>query len=131
MKMLRESFPPRTILAMVLLCGAITVTPANAAQSEKQKTSDKGNAKSGESKIVARDVFGIVQTINGSQLTIQTRNGQSVPVDATTAMQAHLSVVPVVGHAVEVRGTADASGLIHAETILHAKDSPALWAADR
>jgi hypothetical protein len=57
--------------------------------------------------------------------------GQLIQVDAATAMQAHLSVVPVVIHAVEVRGTTDASGVVHAETILRAKDSPAMWAADR
>jgi hypothetical protein len=80
---------------------------------------------------VARDIFGIVYAVKGSQLTMQVRTGQLIQVDAATAMQAHLSVVPVVGHAVEVRGTADASGVVHAETILRAKDSRAMWAADR
>lgn len=105
---------------------------ANRAPSGKQKSSNPApKAKADESKVVARDMFGIVRDIKDSRLTIQTRTGQLIQVDAATAMQAHLSVAPVVGHAVEVRGTSDASGILHAETILRAKDSPAMWPPDR
>ena len=77
------------------------------------------------------ELYGTVRSIKGSQLTIQTRTGRSVQVDAAAAIKAHLSVVPVLGHAVHVRGTSDKKGVLHAETILRAKDSPAGWPADR
>jgi Domain of unknown function (DUF5666) len=124
MKSLMEPLTLMATLAIILVVGIDTVVPAQA-----QTTADK--AKAGESKVVAHDIFGVVRAIKGSQLTIQVRTGQLIQVDATTAMQAHLSVVPVVSHAIEVRGTTDASGVLHAETILRAKDSPAMWAADR
>jgi hypothetical protein len=115
-------------LAMILVGWIHTVASA---QSDSQTTTSKEKGRAGESRVVARDIFGIVRAVKGSQLTIQTRTGQMIQVDAATAMQAHLSVVPVVSHAIEVRGTTDASGVVHAETILRAKDSPAMWAADR
>jgi hypothetical protein len=37
---------------------------------------------------------------------------------------------PAVGHASEACGTIAAEGVVHASTLLHAKDSSALWAPD-
>lgn len=123
-----DSLTSTAIFAMMLAAG---INMAGAAQSDPQTTTNHAKEKAGEPKVVARDVFGVVRTIKGAQLTIQGRTGQLIQVDAATAMQAHLSVIPVVGHAVEVRGTMDSSGVVHAQTILRAKDSPAMWAADR
>ena len=41
------------------------------------------------------------------------------------------SIPLVVGAPVIVHGTKDASGLMRAEAIMHAKPDPALWPADR
>jgi len=121
--------PPIVGLVLALECtlGAIAGTAFEGRvppglQAEKPSISTAGSP---------HEVYGTVRSIKGSQLTIQTRTGGSVQVDAAAAIRAHLSVVPVLGHAVHVRGTSDKKGVLHAETILRAKDSPAGWPADR
>ena len=150
MKTFPEALTVKSVLAILILGGANVIVgwpthiannlwpalgnppSANRALSREQTaTNTAGKAKASESKIVAHDIFGTVRSIKDSRFAIQTRTGELIQVDAATAMQAHLSVMPVVGHAVEVRGTTDASGILHAETVLHAKDSPAMWAPDR
>jgi hypothetical protein len=75
-------------------------------------------------------ISGTVSSVTDSLITLQTRSGVA-RVDATQAQQADLSVPIVVGSAVIVRGTRDPIGLFHADAILHAKASPALWPPDR
>src|ERR1700752_1480222 len=79
----------------------------------------------------AHDVFGTIRNIKGSQLTIETRTGRLMQVDATEAIRAHLSVPLAEANTIEVRGTLDAQGVLHAETILRAMDLPELWPDDR
>jgi hypothetical protein len=79
----------------------------------------------------AHDVFGTIRNIKGSQLTIETRTGRLVQVDATEAIRAHLSVPLAEANTVEVRGTLDAQGVLHAEAILRVMDLPELWPDDR
>ena len=38
---------------------------------------------------------------------------------------------PAVGHGTLVRGTIDEDGVVHANTVMHAKDSPQMWSPDR
>jgi hypothetical protein len=120
------------IIALVLTaectCGAIAGTAFNgqippAPQAEKTSPASSSAG--------SHEVYGTVRSIKGSQLTLQTRTGVLTQVDAAAAMKVHLSVVPVVGHALDVRGTTDKKGMLHAQTILRAKDSPAGWPADR
>jgi len=63
--------------------------------------------------------------------TLQTRTGTLVQVDAKPAIAADRSVTLIVGHAIDVKGTLDKAGVLHAETIQRAKDSTAIWPADR
>jgi hypothetical protein len=77
------------------------------------------------------DIYGTVRAVKGSQFTIEARAGRLVQVDASTAFQTYRGVNPTVGHAVGVRGTFDAKGVLHAEMVMRAKDSSAMWPADR
>jgi len=65
--------------------------------------------------------------IPGGLVTLRTRTGALVQVDTSEAQREHASEVMVLGRAVGVRGLADAAGVVHAEAIVRAKDSPALW----
>jgi hypothetical protein len=84
-----------------------------------------------EAKGTPRLLHGKVEAVNGTMITIRTREGQAVQVDAAAAMQARQSAIVVVGRAIAADGTVDRKGVLHATLIQRIKDSPALWAADR
>lgn len=106
--------------------GAAVFFPApgqNAAQVQPQ-------AKSVE-KTDKNEIYGTIREIKGSKLTVETRTGKSVQVDATGAVQGHRCVPLVVGQAIDAVGTVDKAGVFHAESIQHAKQSSAVWPPDR
>jgi hypothetical protein len=76
-------------------------------------------------------VYGTVAAVAGPQITLATRSGNMVKVDATNAILAHNAIPPVVGGPVVVEGPADASGVIQADSVLHAKPGSQLWPPDR
>jgi hypothetical protein len=76
-------------------------------------------------------VSGTIVGIDGSQVTLTTRTGSTARIDVTKAQQQSQSIPLVVGGPVIVEGTSDASGVMHAETITHAKPDSALWPPDR
>jgi hypothetical protein len=78
-----------------------------------------------------QEIVGTLRSVKGSQLTIQTLAGQIVKVDATTAIQEHRSTVLTVGRAVSARGETDQKGVLHADTILRAKDSSGVPSANK
>jgi hypothetical protein len=82
---------------------------------------------------LSHEICGIVKSIDagGSQLTVQTRSGRLVQVDASAAIQTNRVNIPPVGHAVNVHGTYDAKGVLQASMIQRAKDSATGWPADR
>jgi|HubBroStandDraft_1064217.scaffolds.fasta_scaffold09864_3 hypothetical protein len=77
------------------------------------------------------EVFGTVVHQEGAELTVAKRNGDLIAVDGTEAFALSRAAQPSVGHGIIVRGTYGASGVLEADTLLHAKDNPALWPADR
>jgi len=77
------------------------------------------------------EIFGRIRTINDAMLTIETRTGGLVDVDATEAMQAYQSVVLSIGEAVRLLGTYDTSKVFQATVITRVKDSSELWPPDR
>ena len=108
------------------ILGAAAFLPApaqNAAQAPLQ-------AKAFE-KTDKNEIYGTIREIKGSKLTIETRTGKSVQMDATAAVQGHRCVPLVVGQAIDAVGTADKAGVFHAESIQHAKPSSAVWPPDR
>jgi PQQ enzyme repeat len=77
------------------------------------------------------EISGIVQDIDSSTLTLVVRTGDLLKVDAAAAIANFQAAVPSVGHGILVRGTIDEDGVLHADTLLHAKDSSAMWQPDR
>ncbi len=79
----------------------------------------------------AHELYGIVRSINGPMLTVETRVGKTVTVDDSKAAVNFQMAEPSVGHGVLVRGTFGAGGVMLASSLLHAKDHPAMWLPDR
>jgi hypothetical protein len=77
------------------------------------------------------EVFGTVVHQDGAELTVAKRNGDLVAVDVTEAFAHSRAAQPSVGHGISVRGIYAVGGVLQADTLLHAKDNPALWPADR
>ena len=98
-----------------------------------QATTGKSSAKkmsSAEEK-TPREIYGKIESFKGTQVTLKTRTGENVQVDAKAAMEAQRSVPLVVGRAIAVKGTVDKAGVVHAEMLQRAKDSVSMWPADR
>jgi hypothetical protein len=64
-------------------------------------------------------------------MTLVTRSGKPLRVDATNAMRSRQSVPLLVDEPVTVRGSYDGSGILFATSVLHAKPSPNGWPSDR
>jgi hypothetical protein len=75
-----------------------------------------------------RSLAGIT-TVNGDVITVETRNGALVDVDATEAVESYQSVVLLVDEAVRMLGSYNASNVFQATVITRAKAS--LWPPDR
>jgi|HubBroStandDraft_6_1064221.scaffolds.fasta_scaffold1390947_1 hypothetical protein len=76
-------------------------------------------------------IYGTIRSIKGSQLTMETRDKRMVTVDATAAIKTYRAVVLGVDRTINVSGTYDTKGVLHAEAIQRAKSSPESWLADR
>jgi hypothetical protein len=76
------------------------------------------------------DLYGIVTSIKGATITVQSRNGASILVDVTPAQSAGAYAAPKIGHAALIRGDYK-NGTLVAKFVLHAKPQAALWGPDR
>lgn len=76
-------------------------------------------------------VSGVIVSIKGNQVTLRTRSGRLVHVDASDAQRKHLSVELEVGIPVKVLGVRSQGNTVKAKSVLHAQDLPALWEPDR
>jgi hypothetical protein len=83
------------------------------------------------SNAAGHEIFGIITRIVGGNVTVASRTGKPIPVDAADAVSSHLSVVLLVGEPVAVFGDYDGSGVLHATSVLHATPSSLGWPADR
>ncbi len=77
------------------------------------------------------EIFATIKTVAGHNLTVATRTGKLIHVDATAAIEAKLSVVLLVDEPVRILGSYDNAGVLRATSIAHAKPSPKGWPADR
>ena len=77
------------------------------------------------------EIFGTVQHIDGTTIDIRTRTGATARIDAASAKSKFDLARPWVGHALMARGTFASDGTMNAGLIVHAKDSPKMWLADR
>jgi hypothetical protein len=69
--------------------------------------------------------------MTGNLLTVARRDGSLVTVDTTQAEKTSRMAQPSVRNGLIARGTVDATGIFRALVILHAKNNPAMWPADR
>lgn len=76
-------------------------------------------------------VYGVIRQVDGSQITIEARDQRMVQVDAVPATQGNRTIILAVGRAVNVLGSYDAKGVLHAQSIQRAKSSSAGWPPDR
>jgi hypothetical protein len=84
-----------------------------------------------QGKETQRAVYGTIRSIDGSTLTIETRDKKMVKVNTKAAVESQRTGVLIVGRAVLIHGSYDAKGLLQASAIQRAKASPTLWPEDR
>lgn len=120
----------RTCLVLLVVVTSGNSFAAPQAPAPKGTAKQESATRSREQK-VTREIYGKIQTIKGTLITLQTRTGNLVQVDAKGAMEAQRSAPLVVGRAIAVKGTIDKAGVFHAEILQRAKDSSTLWPADR
>ena len=114
-----------------LLIFAIALSVASSRSFNGQEPSASQSSAKSADKGSEHQIFGIIRSVKGSQLTVETRDKRMVKVDATAAIKASRTAVLAVDGAINVAGTYDAKGVLRAETIQRAKSSPAIWPADR
>ena len=76
-------------------------------------------------------VSGWIDQISGTELVLRKRNGAHVTIDAKPAQDAFQSGPIGMEEAITADGYYDAQGVLHAQTIVRAKDSVALWPPDQ
>jgi hypothetical protein len=74
--------------------------------------------------------FGTITSIDGNNVVIRLRTGETLTIDLTNARKAFQTVIPFIGEPVAVSGTLEANGTLNAQTMLRAK-GPAYWSPDR
>jgi len=84
-----------------------------------------------ESKETRRAVYGTIRSIEGSTLTIETRDKKMLKVNTKSAIESQRAGVLIVGRTVLIHGSYDAKGMLQASAIQRAKPSPALWPEDK
>ncbi len=84
-----------------------------------------------QSKETQRAVYGTIRSIEGSTLTIETRDKKILKVNTKAAVESQRTGVLIVGRAVLIHGSYDAKGLLQASAIQRAKSSPTLWREDK
>jgi hypothetical protein len=77
------------------------------------------------------EIYGMVASIAGDLIVMHTRDGRTLTVDAGQAAASFNKAQPRIGHAMIARGTLDEHGTLKANIVLHAKDHPVMWPADR
>lgn len=118
------------LIAITLALGLHGITMSSGACAAQAKPSGKTPAAS-ESKEAVHEIYGTIRSIDGDRVTIETRAKKTIQVDLKPAIEAHRSVVPTVGRSLQVRGTLDSKGVLHATMAQRAKDSAALWPDDK
>ncbi len=76
------------------------------------------------------EIRGMVRSISGYDLVVETRDGRKLAVDAAPAAAGHKVAAPSVGHALMARGTYEGA-VLKAEVVGHAPDHPMMWPSDR
>jgi hypothetical protein len=75
-------------------------------------------------------LWGTVTSVDGTSVTLTLRNGKTVALDISAIQPGLASIRFQPGSKVLVRGRYDAHGTLKTESVVRAKDSPALWGPD-
>jgi hypothetical protein len=110
-------------ILLVTVAGFLALAPSSSARTPQ--------AAAPQSKETQRAVYGTIRSIDGSTLTIETRDKKMVKVNTKAAVESQRTGVLIVGRAVLIHGSYDAKGLLQASAIQRAKASPTLWPEDR
>jgi len=95
------------------------------------KSSKAPSIEAGPSPVLpGHSVYGVLVAMRKGSLTLRTRAGKLVTVDNREAVKRYHSIIPVVGHALLVRGDYDKAGVLHATAIMRAGETKALWGKD-
>ncbi len=79
----------------------------------------------------SHEIFATIKSVAGANVTVATRTGKLIRVDAAMAITAKQTVVLLVDEPVRLLGSFDSAGILGATSIAHAKPSPKGWPADR
>lgn len=77
------------------------------------------------------ELSGWIDGISSNLLTVKKRDGTKAQIDITQAIALDQAAPIDMEEAVTALGTTDANGILQAQSIFRAKDSPALWPADQ
>ncbi len=107
----------------LLLVGSAATALITRAQAQATPTTDAAQ----------HEVYGTIDSITGSRLVIRTRTGHRLDIDALPALTAHRSTLLFVGRLLDVVGTFDTAGVLHAKSLWTARvpRDTALWPPDR
>jgi hypothetical protein len=115
------------IVVMAMVAGTWSICGPAASGQQSQAAPQPGAQDAAGS---LHQLYGTISHIEGSQLTIEARDQRMVQVDATAAIKSRRTIILTAGRAINVLGSYDANGVLHAQAIQRAKSSSAGWPAD-
>lgn len=116
-----------TSMVVGLICCGVFATIAVSTMAQKETNP----AQAAGEQAGRRELYGKVLSVKGTVITLQTKSGTTVEIDSARALEAHRSVPVAVGRAIRVNGSYNKKGVLQAESIQWAKNSPAMWPADK
>ncbi len=106
---------------VILGLGAPPATASvNATASDDQAAAD-------ELRPPGNEIFGYTLSVQPTTIMLQKRDGEIVTVDYTKAKALDQIATPIPGRALGVIGTYDGNGVLDADVVFYAKQSPSLW----
>lgn len=115
-------------LLIGVICCAMLAAVAVSTMAQRKETNKTQPAAAEQT--ARRELYGKVLNVKGTVVTLQTKSGKTVQVDSARALETRRSVPIAVGRAIRVNGTYDKKGVLQADSIQWAKNSPAMWSAD-
>lgn len=77
------------------------------------------------------EIYGIAVSVKGAAIVMRRRSGETLDVDASSAIHTFRFAEPEAGKGLIVRGSFDRGRVLQADTVLHATNDSAMWPPDR
>jgi hypothetical protein len=119
----------RLMIVVGMVSATWSICPVAAASGQAQPDSQTSTKNSAAGSL--HQAYGTIRKIEGSQLTIESRDGHMMQVDATDAIKSSRTIILSVGRTINLLGSYDTTGMLHAQSIQRAKSSSAGWPPDR